>query len=139
MKKFTSVLLILSFLSIALFGCYSPDQILANEMIEKYSDNNNYVELSGEVVEFDNNYIIIKCEELKEYIGYEDDFCDYQIYSDKVLDLNVGDKIDFITVPFHFYNGHRLPIVELIKDGETLLILEEGKANLIEWVNTTFK
>ena len=134
MKK---LLVILTFiLSVTLlFGCNQP---LRNRMLEKYSNNDNYVCLSGEVIRIDDNYIEIRCEELSNYLSYEDDLCSYYIYSDNTINLFVRDLIDFVTVPFHFYNGHRLPIVELKKNGDTLLTFDEGKENLIDWVNTTF-
>lgn len=136
MKKILIIITLMLF--ILLPGCYSSDKILANKMIEKYSNNQSYVNLSGEVIEFYENNVIIKCEELNFYINYEDDMCEYYIYSEQILDLCTGDKIDFVTVPFHFYNGHRLPIVEVIKDDNILLTFEEGKDNLLEWVDSTF-
>ncbi len=108
-------------------------------MIEKYSDNRNYVTLTGEVIEFNENNVIIKCEELNDYLSYEDELCDYYIYSDQFVELQVGEEIQFTTVPFHFYNGHKLPIVELKIDENTLLSFEEGKENLLDWVNINFK
>ena len=104
-------------------------------MIEKYSDNQSYVTLSGEVMEFEGSTVLVKCEELNTYISYEDELCYYCIYSNQSINLSVGDQIDFVTVPFHFYNGHRLPIVELKIDEKILLTFEEGKENLINYVN----
>ena len=68
----------------------------------------------------------------------------YSEYSDEIdanpeKELQVGEEIQFTTVPFHFYNGHKLPIVELKIDENTLLSFEDGKENLIDWVNTNFK
>lgn len=135
MKKFTIIfILLIVFLS----GCNISNQNLAKKMIEKYSDNQNYVTLTGEVIEINENNVVIKCEELNDYINYEDELCDYYIYSDQFIELQVGDEIQFTTVPFHFYNGHKLPIVELKIDGNTLLSFEEGKENLINLVNITF-
>ena len=111
----------------------------AQKMIAKYSDDQNYVILTGEVTEFDKNNVIIKCEELRNYLSFQKELCDYYIYSDNFVQLQAEDEIEFVTVPFHFYNGHKLPIVELKKDGITLLAYEEGKKNLIDWVNTNFK
>lgn len=122
-------------LTILSSGCNSSNRKLTKKMIEKYSDNQSYVSLSGEIIEVYGNNAVIKCEELKTYISYEDDTCDYYIYSNQILNLDVGDKIVFSTVPFHFYNGHKLPIVELKIDNDTLLVFEDGKENLIEWVN----
>ena len=133
-KKTISIIL----LAIYLIGCDLSNQRLTEKMIEKYSDDQNYVTLNGEVIEINENEAIIKCEELNDYISYEDDLCDYYIYSDQFIELEYGDEIEFTTVPFHFYNGHKLPIVELKKDGKTLLSFDEGKENLIDLVNTNF-
>ena len=136
MKKFT---FLITLLVVFLSGCNISNQKLAKKMIEKYSDNQNYVTLTGEVIEINENNIVIKCEELTDFISYEDELCDYYIYSDEFVELEVGDEIKFTIVPFHFYNGHKLPIVELRIDEITLLSFEEGKENLIDWVNTNFK
>ena len=136
MKK---VAIFITLLGVFLSGCNISNQKLADKMIEKYSDNQNYVTLIGEVIEFNENNVIVKCEELNDYISYEDEICDYYIYFDQFLELQVGEEIQFTTVPFHFYDGHKLPIVELKIDENTLLSFEEGKNNLIDWVNTNFK
>ena len=138
MKKF-AILTMFFLLVTFLFGCKSSNQILAKKMIEKYSNNQNYVTLTGEVIEQNQYRIVIKCEELNDYLSYEDELCRYYIYSDEFLVLQVGEEIQFTTVPFHFYNGHRLPIVELKINENVLLSFEEGKENLIDWVNTNFK
>ena len=137
MKKLAIIIILL--LVTLLSGCYSSNEKLAKKMIEKYSNDQNYVTLSGEIIDFHENDVIIKCEELESYIGYEDEFCDFYIYSDQIIDLSVGEKISFTTVPFHFYNGHKLPIVELVINGDTLLVFDDGKENLINWVNSRFK
>lgn len=136
MKKFA---ILITLLVVFLSGCNISNQKLAKKMIEKYYDNQNYVTLLGEVIEINENNAIIKCEELNDYISYEDELCDYYIYSNQFVELQVGEEIQFTTVPFHFYNGHKLPIVELKIDENTLLSFEEGKENLIDWVNTNFK
>lgn len=135
MKKFAALIMLFAML---LSGCTLSDRILAKKMIEKYSVDQNYVVLSGEITELDGNIVIIKCEELSKYLPYQGDLCDYYIYSDPMMELSVGDEIEFVTVPFHFYNGHHLPIVEVRKDDNILLAFEEGKANLIDWVNANF-
>ena len=137
MKKF--IILIIFILFLSLFGCAVSDQILAKKMIGKYSNNENYVTLIGEVVTFNGNSVVIKCKELIDYISYQGECCDYLIFSDEFIELKVGEQIEFSTVPFHFYNGHRLPIVEVKKGKKTLLSFEDGKENLINWVNANFK
>ena len=136
MKKLA---IILALTLTLLCGCQASDKILAKSMTEKYSNDANYVRLSGEVIEFDRGEVTIKCEELKTYVQYEDEICYYNIYGENEnFTLNVGDEIEFVTVPFHFYNGHLLPIVEVVLDGEVLLEFEDGKAALIDWVDKTF-
>ena len=137
MKKSTILVVAVILLSVMMFsGC--SDLILKNKLLQKYSDDQNYVALSGKIVEVDGLVVVIQCEELSEYLSYEDDLCEYYIHSKQILDLKVGDEIQFITVPFHFYNGHQLPIVELKTSESTLLEFADGKANLIDWVNDTF-
>lgn len=50
--------------------------------------------------------------ELRNYLSFQKELCDYYIYSDNFVQLQAEDEIEFVTVPFHFYNGHKLPIVE---------------------------
>ena len=135
MKK---IAFLISLLVVFLTGCNFLNQMLVEKMIEKYLEDQNYVTLTGEFIEFDGNFVVIKCEELNDYLSYEDEFCEYSICSKEYLELEVGVEIQFTTVPFHFYNGHYLPIVELRIDGNLLLSFEDGKKNLIDWVNTTF-
>ena len=137
MKKLCVFLI--SVVCVLLFISCNFNEPLRNKMIDYYSKNTNYVVLSGEIVEFNQNYVKIKCEELNNYISYEDEICDYYIYSKQLIELSIGAQITFTTGPFHFYNGHKLPIVELKLDGNTLLSFEEGKENLIDWVNVNFK
>ncbi len=121
-----------------LSGYNFSNQKVAKKMIEKYSDDQSCVTLVGEVVEFRENNVTIKCAELNKYINYQGELCEYYVHCKKTLNLSVGDQIEFITVPFHFFNGHKLPIVELKVDGTMLLSRQEGKADLIAWVNTNF-
>lgn len=130
--------ILIALLAVFLVGCNLSNQRLAKKMIEKYSEDQNYVAFIGEIIEIDDNNVVIKCEELHDYISYEDEICEYYIYSDEVVELQIGEEIQFTTVPFHFYDGHKLPIVELKIDGKTLLSFEEGKENLIDWVNINF-
>ena len=134
MKKYAILITFLLVICLFVTAFLVRDQILANKMIEKYSDDKNYVTLVGEIVELNGNSVVIKCEEA---IRFE--LCEYCIYSDQLIELQIGEQIEFSTVLFHFYNGHKLPIVEIKKDGSTILSFEEGKGNLIDWVNANFK
>ena len=126
-------------LSILLSGCAADSRILIRKMNEKYSNNQNYVVLTGTIVEVvREGYVFeIKSEDLKSYLNYDTER--FKIHGKPIEDLNVGDEIVFTTVVFHFYNGHVLPIVELKKDGIVLLSFEEGKQNLLRWVNEDFR
>ena len=127
---------IISLICLLLFtGCTTANEKWKESMKEKYSNDQNYVVLFGEVIEINKNYIIIKCEELQEYLDYEDEYCDYIIYSNEIIDLNTGDQIQFKTVPYHFYNGHKLPIVEIYIGDECLLNYKTGKEELFKWIN----
>ena len=99
MKKFDILIILYQFRSF-------PEVIyllkIADKKIEKYSENQNYFTLSGKVTEFDENNVIIKCEELNEYISYQNELCDDYIYSNQMIELSVGDKIEFVTILFHF-------------------------------------
>lgn len=115
---------------------------LADRLTEEYSNDDNYVRLSGEVDsvgETNKNLICIKCEELKSYLSYEDDYCTYEVFWNEPIDISVGDYIEFVTVPSHHYDGHDLPIVELVVDGNTVLTFEDGKQNLLDCVEERFK
>ena len=48
--------------------------------------------MTGEVIEINENNIVIKCEKLNDFISYEDELCDYYIYSDEFVELEVGDE-----------------------------------------------
>ena len=133
MKKLVVIVLLL-FIAILSSCKVSPHTI--KKMIEKYSDDQNYIALSGEVMEFDDSEVSIKCEEIRTYIPYQSPICSYHIFSEEILNLNVGDDIDFVTVPEHFFDGHHLPIVEVKMNGDTLLNINDGKANLMKWVNS---
>ena len=132
------MILIISILPIFVLVSYLlRDRVLGEKMIEKYSDNQNYVEFTGEVLKCDGQYIEIKCAEMGNYVrAYEEHY--YYVCSDQVIDFDIGTEINFVTVPYVFYSGHKLPIVEIKLNGVTLLEFEEGKENLIAWVNTNF-
>ena len=134
MKKLA---IIVTFILVVLIsGCKSQDQILSERMIEKYSNDANYVRFMGEVVSFDEDAgtVIINSKELIEKQVSANGIYKFCIYGENDnFTLNVGDEIEFLTVPFHFYNGHVLPIVEVVLNGNVLLEFEEGKESLIDW------
>ena len=119
---------------------YNPS--LSPRMVEYYSNNQNYVELEGEIVEIcpiDTIYLFVSVE-----YGFEQAFidgsynkCPFQLFSPKnIIDfLAVGDVIKIISATRCFYDGHVSSIVSLELNGEVLLTFEEGKAGLLEWAS----
>ena len=130
------VLFILIVVLFCISGCQPPDK---HEMLEVYSNNENYVTLEGEIIEInntDNNiFVLIKCEKLKQYIPNEKEICEYIIFSNQTIDIQVGDNVTFITSNVGFKYTDWLPIVSITKNNINLLEFDEGKNNLIKWVN----
>ena len=69
------ILVILIFVLFGIAGCQPPGK---QKMIEIYSNDENYITLKGDIIEIDNTnndvLVLIKCEELKQYILNEKDF-----------------------------------------------------------------
>ena len=132
MKRVILLILIL----FGITGCQASNK---KEMLEIYSNDENYITLQGQIVEMNNTnndiFVSIKCEELKQYIPYEKDICEYWIFSKQITNLYVGDIIVFITSKVRFEYIEWLPIVSITKNNICILKFEEGKNNLINWVN----
>ena len=125
---------------LCLAGCQNPFQKQKNEMLEVYSNDENYITLTGEVVEVysleKQSRIVVKSDDRKDYFPSEDSECEYVIFADDPLEVAVGDVITYTTVKVRFkYSRDWLPIVELSKDGEILLKSQDGKENFLAWVN----
>lgn len=61
---------------------------------------------------------------------YTDQFV---IFSKNCIELEVDDEIEFIFARTYLYRQD-IPIVQIKKDGELLLSIEEGKTSLFEWL-----
>ena len=135
MKKLFVIVLVFAILMLC--GCKSHDEILLERMIPYYSDDSNFVTLTGTVVipkvtepgQYVVGCIVINCPDIEKYTSTPV-IDSYSICSDKELDIQTGDTITFVTAPFHFYN-HKLPVVSIIIDGEVLLDFETGREYLI--------
>ena len=135
MKRTILLLLVLIFICIT--GCEVPHK---KEMLEICSNDENYFTLEGEIIEIsdmDENYaffvVTIKCEELKQYVLYENDVCRYWIFSEENINIQEGDIVSFTTVDVLMFFDW-LPIVSITKDNISLLEFNEGKNNLINFV-----
>ena len=139
MKKLFVIVLVFAILMLC--GCKSHDEILLERMIPYYSDDSNFVTLTGTVVipkvaepgQYAPGCIVIDCPDITKYTSTSV-IDSYYICSDEELDIQVGDAITFVIAPFHFYN-HKLPIVSIIIDGKVLLDFETGRDYLITDIN----
>ena len=136
MKKLLSFLFLMI---LCLAGCHSPLQKQKNEMLEVYGNDENYITLTGEVIEVESldarDKIVVKSDDIKEHFPAEDSECEYLIFADTPLDIAVGEVITYTTVKVRFDGKDWLPIVGLSKNDEMLLESEDGKENLLAWVN----
>ncbi len=148
MKKFRwiylAILTLCLSLTISLTAC--ADELCRNRMLEYYSDDSNYVELTGVVLEKVKNGNRLTNILSIRVISSDDDFYMYGsdtgyfcVYSQKLLDsINVDDNIIFESAPRIFYDGQEYPILSLNKDGQELLSFAEGKNTFIEWIKNDF-
>lgn len=127
---------IIIFILFGITGCQSSNK---KEMLKIYSNDENYITLKCEIIEINNTnkdiLVSIKCEELKQYIPYEKDICKYLIFSEQTIDIHIGDIVFFVTSNVRFEYIEWLPIVSITKNNINILKFEEGKKNLINWVN----
>ena len=136
MKKALVGILLLVLL---LTGCTPSNRRLGEVMLNEFSNDENYVTLIGEIIEYDSsiNYITIKSEGLKDYLAY--DTCVYTIFSQETYAFAIGDTIEFTTIIFHIYGGRELPIVGIKMNDATLLTFEDGKAAIIKYAQTLYE
>ncbi len=113
------------------------------DMLNYYSDENNYINASGIV-----DYINYNDDASILYLGFYDltpDFDDncfkivgenVRIAKERGIDekINLGDKIEFVTAPKYFGDGYVMPIVAITVNGELLVEYSEGLANFLEWL-----
>ena len=109
--------------------------LLENKMCEYYSDDNNYQQVRGVVTETVNEHVIVV-----EILSDSEDFIKYgnkvqfEICSNESVgrQIMVGDNIEFISAPKYFYNGNKLPIVQIVLDDIEYLDFLDGKEFLLE-------
>ena len=145
MKKLISFLLI--FVMLFLSSCDVFGEKKRRRMVEYFSNDEYYAELSGtvasirespyseELVLYINNLqVLTEIHDFPDYEDtYEEKFC-LVYYKEISFDINVGDEIVFTSAHMHFYNGHCLPIVELKRGEDVLLTFEDGKAAYLDWI-----
>ena len=142
MKKFrTTILLLIIICLLLVLSTCDINKPLRTKMYTYYSNDNNYVILTGIVAsKYDNGSVVgIKITTENHTITRPKDngIFVFYVYCTDIEDidsLSIGDEIVFTTAAMYFYNGHILPIVSLEKEGEIYLEYEIGKANLLNWI-----
>ena len=136
MKKF--ILLLLVVLSFCLVSCK-----MTKKEREYYQNKANYIEATGTVI----NVKYVKDSTVL-YLGFSDlsrkfDGVDFEVVGGNVsilksnnVEINLGDKLTFITAPKYFGDGYIMPIVALWKDDECLLDFETGFSNFQSYLKT---
>lgn len=112
----------------------------AKEMYKYYADRDNYIRVTGTVShvcpseEFDALVIAFADMSVKlsdnnfKIVGGNWDIV--QNYDE----IQIGDRLEFVTAPRYFGDGYVMPIVSLKKDETTLLEFEVGVENLLNWL-----
>ena len=133
MKKI--LLLALLFVFLCTTACSTALERDKKQMLKTYCSDENYISLSGEIVEIANeeNKLTIKCKDSK-LPSSNDDTCEYLVFADTTANLKVGDTIVYTTVKEQIAN-YSAPIVAITKDDKEILDFQTGKENLINWVN----
>ena len=136
-KKTISLLLVSILLCLS--GCQMAVERDKNEMLRLYGNDDNFIKVSGEIVSISYESVystaLIKGIDLSEKLPIEEDTCLFWIFSQEKMDLRAGDVIIFTTATVRFKSNDWLPIVEIIKDGNTVLSIDCGKDSLLSWVN----
>ena len=137
-----ALVILLSMIVIILSGCSYKSR-----MLQYYSENSNYEELEG---------IILNFEEIR---GVDDLFIEIEFENENIHDhylyhplmvinknkevlkkngffenVSIGDKIKIVTASRYFYDGYRIPIVAIECDNIVYLDFQTGRENLLKWV-----
>ena len=140
-----ALVILLSMIVIILSGCSYKSR-----MLQYYSENSNYEELEG---------IILNFEEIR---GVDDLFIEIEFENENIHDhylyhplmvinknkevlkkngffenVSIGDKIKIVTASRYFYDGYRIPIVAIECDNIVYLDFQTGRENLLKWVEET--
>ena len=119
-------------------------------MLQYYSENSNYEELVGIILNFEE---IRGVDDLFIEIEFENEnIHDHYLYhllmvirkNKEILEKNgffenvsIGEKINIVTASGYFYDGYRIPIVAIESDNVVYLDFQTGRENLLKWVEET--
>ena len=136
--KLIMIITITCILLVLLCSCNS------SEIIEYYSQKENYISVIGTVSNIkyneDTTALYIDLSELSPVL---DDTCfkivgeNLEIVKVNKIDdkLKTGEQISLITAPKYFGDGYVMPIVAISISGENMLNFEEGYKNLLDWLS----
>lgn len=137
MKRLLCLFIALNFIFAT--GCQTALARDKEKMIGIWSHDEKYITLTGQVMMVDDDgfytMVVIQCDTLPQYIENKNHEWDYRIFSEFKVDVAIGDTITYTTVENPIPSNKWLPIVAISKNGESLLTFDEGKKNLINWVN----
>ena len=137
-KFLLKLIMSIMFICVLLCSCNS------SEIIEYYSQKENYISVTGTVSSIKYNEeataLYIDFSELSPIL---DDTCfkivgeNLEIVKANRIDdkLKIGEQITFVTAPKYFGDGYVMPIVAISISGENMLGFEEGYKNLIDWLS----
>ncbi len=135
------LLIVVALVLIVAFGIFL---VLAeppvHHRIEYYSDDNNYVTVTGTV-----SYLQYSDDGERLYLSFDDLSVVFQestfvikgenlrLLQKNGIDeiIKLGTQVTFISATQIFWDGYDMPIVGLSVNGESLLEFEDGKANLL--------
>lgn len=137
MKKLFVVFMIV-ICSIMMSSC---NVLYRRRMVEYFSNDNAFEQLSGTIKDLDKDSQLIRLnisEASEEFIhqsSRDDLFIVYGFTESgwESANLSIGDEIVIISAPRIFYDSYRWPIVSLEKNGVTYLEYEDGVAALRDW------
>jgi hypothetical protein len=110
---------------------------------EYYRHKENYIEATGTVI----NVKYVRDSTVL-YLGFSDlsrkfDGVDFEVVGGNAsilksnnVEIELGDKLTFMTAPEYFGDGYIMPIVALWKDDECLLDFETGFSNFQSYLKT---
>ena len=149
--KFQSLLLAVILCLFPLSSCATSKE----NLLEYYSDNENYTEFPGTIKEIypdgKGNILLsivplYETELIPKWSGNYWDFklCitnkNLELLESTDFDLSVNSIYSFVSAPRAYYVGWRCPIVEItdLDKGKTFLSFEKGKANWLDYINENF-
>ena len=143
MRKKTAIailiaMILLFLIPITIYLILASQKYIQKQMIDYYSNDDNYTYLSGEVVKLKEDIIYVNIiTENSDFKMYVTNDLDFILYANNNLYdiIFVGDIVTFCSAPEYFYDSYILPIVYLEKEETVYLTFEEGKNNLLNWID----